>query len=219
MSEWEQITVEIHNMTEVVERTFAAKFRPLNLGCEVTLDVAGVKLAERAAELRIKNAAIRGCQLKYGFKEDGHLIGAYSEIAVVAVVGLSKWIVVPPNFTTKIPDVGETLQVRGTPHGRGHLLVHPDDQDNAPFILATANPPSPIVTVHGWLMGAEVKAFGEWTNFGTQHNQCYAASQLQLHDLCDLPEDAMAWLRSLPRGYAHAIKIQEQEQQDGRLHF
>jgi hypothetical protein len=221
VSEWETITVDIHNMNEVVERSFAAKFRPLNLGTEVTLDEVGVKLATKAAAYRNHNAARYGRQLKYGFKQDGHAVGAFSELAVIALTGIPKWIVVPPDLgkgKCKSADVGNSLQVRGTPHEHGHLLVHPDDEDS-PFVLATANPPSPRVLVYGWLMGSEAKAVGKWTNFGTQHDQCYAAHQSQLHDLCELPEDNMAWLRSLPRGYADAIKDREKQLQDGRLRF
>lgn len=220
MNQWEHITVDIHNIGKVVQRTFAAKFRPVNLGVEVTLDEDGVKLADQAAALRMSNAAKHGRQLKYGFKEDGHLVGAHAELGVVALTGLRKWLVVPADLgrgKSKSADVGSTLQVRGTSHRTGQLVIYPDDLDS-PFVLAIANPPSPQVIVVGWVLGSELKA-GRLTNFGQGRDDCYTTRQEKLHDLCELPEDNMAWLRSLPRGYADAIKEREQQQQDGRLQF
>lgn len=174
---------------------------PAGTGTVVTLSAKGVALAEKIAATRCANAAKHDRKLKYGFKQDGHREGAFSELAVALATDLPLT-VVPTDLgrcKSVAPDIGANIQVRGgKPYKNRYLLVHPDDLDAAPFVLATAEPPSPVVTIHGWMRGAEAKLRGAWTNFGTAHDKCHAIHSNSLHELCELPGGNWIWLHALP---------------------
>jgi hypothetical protein len=210
-------TLRIHNMGEVVARTAVFKYRPLNFGVEVTFDKAAVGLAEWAANRRNVLAAANRRRLKYGFKQDGERVGCYAELAVVALTGLP-WVAVLDKLNTrgrKDADVGETLQVRGTENAPAWIKFYPDDPDDAPFIAVTARPPSPVVTIYGWMYGHEVRAAGQFVNLNQGCDSFYKGLPEQQHDLCLLPEDCLAWSRCYQRGYVAEIEQLEQARTSG----
>src|ERR1051326_7634388 len=108
---WEPCEAEVLNKGKIVSKKFAAKLERVPPGVRVTLDSRGCQLAEWAANRRIKVAAKKRCKLKYGFSVDGHKVGAFAELAVVALTGLRSWTI--DRFDDKPPDVGNTIQVRG----------------------------------------------------------------------------------------------------------
>jgi hypothetical protein len=216
----EQVTVCIHDNGREYVRSFRVEFTTLNQGVSVMFDTKGWALVEKAAHRRTANASKlnakgkRRMKCKHGFAQPSDMEGCAAELAVAVLTGLEDWWVIPP-VLSKAPDVGRTLQVRGGfPYKDRFLLVHPEDDDASPFIQATWKPGSQSVDVLGWMYGAEAKRIGRWTNFGTDHAECYAVHQTQLHDLCELPEDNFAWLRSLPTGYLKQIQEQEQYEKE-----
>ena len=212
----EQCDVRIHDLGRVFERSFMARFEPLNQGVKVTLDAKAQRLADVAAKQRIANAARNRRKLKYGFKEDGHVIGCYGELAVVALTGVEDWTTVPDdlgNGKCKAADVGRILQVRATSNVESWIPIYPDDNADAPFIGVTANPPSLVCVVHGWVYGWEAK-LRPLKDLHLGRTSFHPSYPHQHHDLCDLPEDNFAWLRSLPTGYLKQIQEQEQYEKE-----
>jgi hypothetical protein len=219
----EEVTVRIHHKAIDFLRSFVASFEPLNQGVRVTFSEQGRMLAEKASIQHKKNAAENHRKLKYGFSKDGSVVGCYGELAIVALTGVEDWTTVPNdlgNGKCKAADVGKTLQVRATTHSHGKLRIYPDDVD-APFILAIVSPPSPVVDVIGWMNSLEARSHKEWlTDFGhADQPKCWGVPQAALRDLCDLPEDNFAWLRSLPTGYLKQIQEKEQYEKEHEGEF
>lgn len=61
-------------------------------------------------------------------------------------------------------DVGP-IEVRTTLHKTGRLIVHPKDDDDAPFVLVRAHR-SPIYEIIGWQTGRECKKEEYWEDVG-----------------------------------------------------
>jgi hypothetical protein len=61
-------------------------------------------------------------------------------------------------------DVGP-IEVRATLHKTGRLIVHPKDDDDAPFILVRASR-RPIFDIVGWQWGGECKKEEYWQDVG-----------------------------------------------------
>jgi hypothetical protein len=57
-------------------------------------------------------------------------------------------------------DVGGHCQVRATAHPAGRLILHPDDNDRQPFVLARVD--DNRVTLVGWMLGGEGKRDDYW---------------------------------------------------------
>jgi hypothetical protein len=53
-----------------------------------------------------------------------------------------------------------TAQVRWTGHEAGHLIIYPEDRDDALFVLVVGR--SPMMTIVGWARGYEVKTQRFW---------------------------------------------------------
>lgn len=68
--------------------------------------------------------------------------------------------------TTKAGDVGE-LQVRGTDHNSGHLLIYDDDPDTAPFVLVIGV--APRYRIVGQIFGGEGKQQRWWREDGVRY--------------------------------------------------
>src|SRR5262249_33303207 len=104
------------------------------------LSASWVRSARIAAEARRAWAQAHGVHARYGAPEgaDGDLIdlvGALGEAAVRLTVGDGNtWIVTAPNYKELPGDVGG-FQVRATTRPDGRLILHPDDADDATFLL------------------------------------------------------------------------------------
>lgn len=103
----------------------------------------------------------------HGFKGDGELIhiqGAEAELAVSKGLGLA-WNAYCEDFKSLQSDVGKNIQVRSTDHPSGNLLVHPNDKEDAIFVLVR-NYKRPEFEICGWLEGQDCKLSKYWRNSG-----------------------------------------------------
>ena len=57
-------------------------------------------------------------------------------------------------------DVGNKLEVRGTPYFNGCLIIYEKDKDNIPYILITGS--APEFHFKGWLFGKDAKQKEWW---------------------------------------------------------
>ena len=80
-------------------------------------------------------------------------------------------------------DVGWQYQVRATEYLNGHLLLHPDDKDDQPFVLAIAQ--LPVITLAGWVWGRDGKLDNYWAE-PRPHRPCYCVPQSALTDVDQL---------------------------------
>lgn len=87
------------------------------------------------------------------------------------------------------PDVGDDIQVRSTDVRDGHLLLHKEDPDNAPFYLVV-NPDRDGMTrwVIGWVYGWEGKKKGVWNKKDTGR-PCYWIEQKDLTPITEAKDD------------------------------
>lgn len=93
--------------------------------------------------------------------------GAAAELAAAKALGLY-WS--PTVNTFKAPDVG-TIQVRSTNHPQGHLLVRPNDQDDAVFLLmrGSYHTWNPV----GFMRGGDAKRPEYWRAGATGEAGCW----------------------------------------------
>jgi hypothetical protein len=132
---------------------------PRGVKVEVVLSARGLAAAEKIAADRNANAAKHRRKLKYGFTQDGDRVGAYGELAV-ALITVLLLLVVPADLGQRkslAGDVGN-LQVRATTNVEAWAPIYPDDPADAAYVAVTAQPPSPVIIVHGWVWGWEAKA-------------------------------------------------------------
>ena len=85
-----------------------------------------------------------------------HIIGACGELAVAKSLGVY-WLGVLGDFT--VPDIGP-VQVRTTDCPGGSLILHPDDPDDAPFVLVVGQ--NACYRIVGWIYGREGKNERFW---------------------------------------------------------
>jgi hypothetical protein len=117
----------------------------------------------------------------HGFKGDGeriHIEGCLYEYAVARALNLF-WSGVRSDPFVLRGDVG-SLQVRGTNHRYGHLLLHERDDDDALFVLVIGDS-STIYRLVGWTTGREAKDLKWWSD-PTGGRPCFMVPQLALRD-------------------------------------
>jgi hypothetical protein len=86
------------------------------------------------------------------------------------------------------PDVGGIVEVRSTIRETGRLIVKPDDEDDAPFVLIVANMERLRFRFAGWMFGRDAKAWPLLTEFG---DPAHFVEQSALMSRSEL----LAWLR------------------------
>lgn len=147
------------------------------------------------SEAEMLNAAIAGCQRQvislrkgrveaYGASDRGNpwQINVQGAIAEMAFARMTRknWVPAIDGHLTELEgDVG-WYQIRSTYRTDGHLIVHPNDVDVAPYVFAVVK--EPRVKFVGWLLGSEAKVVGEWR----KKDECWVR-QDQLKDMADLP--------------------------------
>jgi hypothetical protein len=109
------------------------------------------------------------------------VVGAIGEYALAKFLNVYWNPAIDTNLNDLPGDVG-MYQVRSTGWPNGCLLMHPSDNDQAPFILAVVE--GNTVTLKGWLYGYEGKAVGEIKDPKTN---TYWVSQDNLHPMDRLP--------------------------------
>jgi hypothetical protein len=95
-----------------------------------------------------------GAEKAYGIGADFHVMGAIGEAAVAKHYGIL-W---EPMAFGRI-DVGD-LEVRATDYHLGRLVLHPNDRNSCPYILARLHK-LPVVVLVGWMIGEDAKR-DEW---------------------------------------------------------
>lgn len=101
---------------------------------------------------------------KYEFAGSGwdiHIEGALAELAV-AKARNSYWTALARDPGELPGDVGH-VQVRSTKYRNGSLIVHPEDPDDAPFVLVVRYDEHTFHVI-GWLYGKEAKQDEFWTD-------------------------------------------------------
>lgn len=199
---WEKITLEMRDGNTPITRTIAAHFCPLNQGVEITLHQTAIELAEWAASRQTQSAEYKSLKLRDGQVQQNHLqdhrVGAYAGLAVALLTGL------PWRYINQIGgNVGSLKVVGRSQHHYDLLPLQTYTPEDLACILATSEPPDPCVRVIGWAWGWEIKKNGIQKAFNTGRKLWWWLHTSKLHDLCELPQDNFAWLRSLPRGYAN----------------
>jgi hypothetical protein len=159
----------------------------------VKLTVGMLEFARKVGFRRQSFHEGRGTKDAYGFEGDGakiHVDGAIGEQAVAFFLG-EKWVPFSEDFKELGGDVGRDRQVRATRHERGGLVLHQEDADEKPFILATLEN-LPWVTLVGWLWGSEGKLLKYWEDGSRlkafKSRTCYL-----------VPQRYLRWMESLPR--------------------
>jgi hypothetical protein len=92
----------------------------------------------------------------------------------------------------KARDVGGLIEVRSCDPGR-RLILHPEDADEAPFVLAWID--LPTIKLCGWLLGSEAKQQEFWDDPGTGR-PAYFVPAGKLHSMTMLRE----WVDDNVRG-------------------
>lgn len=111
---------------------------------------AGV-LREQQNELKGRRHRF-GCAAGY----DAHVTGAVGEFVASLALGVP-W---RGPGALRGDDLVGRLQVRATEHRNGRLILHPDDLDDVPYVLAAGGPLE--WTVAGWTYGADGKLDDYW---------------------------------------------------------
>jgi len=112
-------------------------------------------------------------------------------IGCIGEVGLAKyknrfWMGAIGNY--RAADTSRIYHVRATECPNGRLIIHKEDPDDAPFVLARVRENE--VTLVGWLYGREGKR-SEWWYAPPNHPnwQAFFVPNDELHDMDDLPEE------------------------------
>lgn len=155
----------------------------------ITIDLTWGEVFQAAliAVMRLLKNLQVGAQEKYGADGDNldyHFNGCLGEIA------LAKW---RNTFWSgslgnyRAIDVGDRWQVRAAGRMTDRLILHPDDSDADPFVLAlTPHNTLPRVFLYGWIMGADGKLRQYWTDPGTGRPAFFVPQHmlLDMEDLC-----------------------------------
>jgi hypothetical protein len=82
-------------------------------------------------------------------------------------------------------DVGP-FQIRGTPYGNGHLILHRDPKDppHKKYILATGG--EPRFTLEGWCYGYEGKTYLWWDKQPDRSRPCFWIPSTVLHSMKEI---------------------------------
>lgn len=120
-----------------------------------------------------------------------HILGAIAEMMLAKRLGVY-WSGTIGTVRAEA-DVGRCYQVRATDHPNGKLIVHPEDKDHQPFVLARVLLPD--VHLVGWLWGDEAKFPAHWRT-DVRYPAFFA---WPVHDMETLPDEATVLAR--PDGY------------------
>ena len=152
----------------------------------------------RVLEVAIKrqDAAIKkGRPSAHGYDESNpiavHLCGTATEYVTHVYTGLP-WHALLEVLTRngkKPPDVGDDIQVRGTTHHNGHLIVHDSDDSDERFVLGTLH--GTTVRLIGWTSGHAAKQPQYWGDRANKGRPAYWVPQSALRPI----EALSSWKR------------------------
>jgi hypothetical protein len=135
-------------------------------GDEVILTPEESRICAWVGRMRFENA--RRCHRNPGLGPsmsgpEHHIRGAHCEFAASLILNV-KWR--PTIGQVRPGDVGDFIEVRSAEQADGRLIVKPDDDDEAPFVLIVAEMKTLRFRAAGWLYGREAKRFPLVTQFG-----------------------------------------------------
>lgn len=149
-------------------------------------------LAAIVGALRFVRAIVNDRPETHGSSRYGawtrHIEGAAGEMLYAKIIN-SYW--TGMNGKVCHGDIG-IVEVRTTHWKDGRLIVHPEDEDNAPFILAVGL--APKFRFAGWLFGKEAKRDEWWDDPKGEDRAAYFA-----------PQSALRPMHTLTDAYAHQV--------------
>lgn len=84
-------------------------------------------------------------------------------------------------------DVGTFYQVRATEWANGRLILHPEDKDDQPYVLARVR--ENIVTLVGWVYARDGKRQDYWSAPPTNPDRlAFFVPNGALHDMTEIPQ-------------------------------
>jgi hypothetical protein len=139
-----------------------------------------------AGQRRIMNMKKRlpgkyGAPEKEG-SEELDLIAARGEMAVAKALNLY-WSGTVGDYGAI--DVGGCVEVRSRTKDWHALILHPEDQDDLPFVLADVSAP-PNIRLVGWLYGKEGKSDRFWSDPSGKNRPAFFIEQKHLHPMNEL---------------------------------
>lgn len=159
----------------------------------VTLTYPEVCLGAHVGTMRRVQNMKLGTERRYGQKENGwqaDVISCLGEMA--AAKHLDRfWAGAIGDYDAA--DVGEIYEVRATEWPNGKLILHPDDPDDAPHILARVVEEKIKGWVYkvelvGWVYGHEGKLQEYWTTLPTHPKRpAFFVPNEVLHDMEEIP--------------------------------
>jgi len=150
----------------------------------VTLTPTEVRIASLVGIERNIGAIERGLKLRYG--QSRHAVwandftGALGEIAVAKLLGLYPKLEGIPGHQG---DLAGGIEIRTT--GTGHLILHPGDPDDRPFVMVSGT--APHLSVHGWLLGEDGKQACYWGDHAHNGRPAYWVPAALLNPMETLP--------------------------------
>lgn len=147
----------------------------------VTLTWAEMQIAYMVAgQRRIMNMK-KGLAGRYGApegegSEELDLIAARGEMAVAKALNLF-WSGTVGDYGAV--DVGGLIEVRTRTKHWHALILHPDDNDALPFVLADASNP-PNIRLAGWIMAKDGKKDEFWSDPSQKNRPAYFVEQKHL---------------------------------------
>jgi hypothetical protein len=132
------------------------------IGVAAPLTAEEVELVTWVGSRRQTFALRQNLQHAHRFNGDGysvHIRGAATEYVVARFTG-EYWPAYVGDPRKAPPDVGADIEVRGTPHRDGCLIVHPGDPDASRFYLVTGTLLDLVIV--GWLPGGAAKRREWW---------------------------------------------------------
>lgn len=138
--------------------------------------------AAQAGFFRQASNVVRGRKDAYNFTGDGygiHIQGAVGEFVVAKALGLF-W--AGPG-KLRGHDIGVSYEVRAGTEDWHKLILHPEDKDDAVFILVTGN--ALDYAIRGWLIGRDGKKPAYWCEH-VKGRPAFFVPQADLNNIHDL---------------------------------
>lgn len=151
----------------------------------VSLSDTARRLALTVAETRYNGHRSRGTEHRWNRDEGEHTVrleaeAIGAEMAVAQLLGRTWEDVGRPDGDGDGGLLG--IQVRYTAHPNGRLLVHREDADDHLFFLVTGSLEG--YEVHGWILGEEAKAVGEWRELKAGR-PCFVVDRSHLREVAE----------------------------------
>lgn len=155
----------------------------------VRLSLSEIQIAYAVAGQRAVYNMKVGAQHRHGASQglDSDvldIIGCRGEMAVAKALNLF-WSGAVGNYSAA--DVGGFVEVRSAMQPGHSLILHPDDRDEAPFVLCYVTR-KPEIELLGWLWGRDGKAQRYWSDPSGKNRPAFFVPQRELRPMPELIE-------------------------------